>query len=102
MSEDKGLSTKEILLTFAGSIVLFAVLGVGVFGDGGLKDLDSLKDQYCQVIEKNDSLRVENKTLLYEIDRLNKDLEYVGNLARRELGYVSEDEFVFKSRTKSK
>ncbi len=96
------MSAKEKVLSFAGCIVLFAFLCVGIFGENGLADLNSLKEQFSQVVDRNEKLRLENKILLNEIDRLNKDLEYVGNLARRELGYVSEGEFVFKSRTKSR
>ena len=94
------MSVNEKIVSVAGGLLLFAFLCLGIFGENGLMGLIGLKKQYSRVVEKNEMLQSENKMLLHEIERLNNDLEYVGNLARRELGYVSEEEFVFKSRKK--
>ena len=92
----------EKILSGACAIVLVAVLCFSVFGENGLMELGRLQEKYDRAVEANEKIALENKRLAREIDRLNKDLGYVEGLARRELGYVYEEEVVFKSGAKAR
>ena len=96
------MDLKDRALLVASSIILVFILSMSVFGENGLMDLRRLQAEHRRLVEENDNLKQENKSLRDEIDRLKNDLEYVGKLARRDLGYVSEDEFIFKAAPKTK
>ncbi|GAI05136.1 unnamed protein product, partial [marine sediment metagenome] len=67
-----------------------------IFGEHGFIDLNILKTERNQLVEKNEQLTHENISLSIEIDRLKHDPKYIENIARQELGMVGEDELILK------
>ncbi len=90
------MKTMHKMLYLAVSGILVLILLLAVFGNKGLIDLNMLKKQQTQLVEKNSQITIENRQLIDEINRLKIDLDYVEAVARKELGLVSENELVFK------
>ncbi len=88
-------SKQNILLSFA-ILSLFFMLLLIVFGDKGLADLNLMKQGRDGLIEKNTLMMQENIYLYNSIKRLNKDLDFIENIARQELGVVARNELIFK------
>jgi len=86
---------QNLLLTLA-VIVLFVLLLLILFGDKGLADLNMLKKNRDQMVEKNSRLMGENLSLYRAIERLQTDPTYIENIARQELGVVGENELIIK------
>jgi cell division protein FtsB len=77
-------------------VLLFSLLFFIIFGEHGFVDLNILKKERDQLVEKNEQLSHENLSLSVEIDRLKHDPIYIENIARQELGMVGEDELILK------
>ena len=86
---------QSILLSIAG-VLLFSLLFFIIFGEYGFLDLNILKTERDQLVEKNEQLTHQNISLSIEIDRLKHDPGYIENIARQELGMVAEDELILK------
>jgi len=67
-----------------------------LFSENGLSDLNRLKAERDGLLKKNAELIQQNLSLYREIERLKNDPEYVGNVARKELGVIGKDEVVIK------
>jgi cell division protein FtsB len=65
-------------------------------GESGFFDLRRLKQENCRLVERNQSLENENRSLCREIDRLKNDMNYIENIARHELGMIRKDEVIIK------
>ncbi|MGD9183256.1 MAG: septum formation initiator family protein [Desulfobacterales bacterium] len=77
-------------------VLLVSLLFFIIFGEHGFIDLNILKKERDQLVEKNERLSRENLSLSVEIDRLKHDPKYIENIARQELGMVAEDELILK------
>jgi cell division protein FtsB len=77
-------------------VPLFSLLFFIIFGEHGLIDLNTLKNERDQLAEKSEQLTRKNLSLSVEIDRLKHDPKYIENVARQELGMVGEDELILK------
>jgi cell division protein FtsB len=77
-------------------VLLFSLLFFIIFGEHGLIDLNTLKNERDQLVEKSEQLTRKNLSLSVEIDRLKHDPKYIENVARQELGMVGEDELILK------
>jgi cell division protein FtsB len=84
-----------VFLSIAG-VLLFSLLFFIIFGEHGLIDLNTLKNEKDQLAEKSEQLTRKNLSLSVEIDRLKHDPKYIENVARQELGMVGEDELILK------
>lgn len=84
-----------IFLSIAG-LLLFSLLFFIIFGEHGFIDLNVLKKERDQLVQKNELLTHKNISLSVEIDRLKHDPQYIENIARQELGMVAEDELILK------
>jgi cell division protein FtsB len=84
-----------VFLSIAG-VLLFSLLFFIIFGEHGLIDLNTLKNERDQLAEKSEQLTRKNLSLSVEIDRLKHDPKYIENVARQELGMVGEDELILK------
>jgi cell division protein FtsB len=84
-----------VFLSIAG-VLLFSLLFFIIFGEHGLIDLNTLKNERDQLAEKSEQLTRKNISLSVEIDRLKHDPKYIENVARQELGMVGEDELILK------
>jgi cell division protein FtsB len=80
-------------LVLAGMAVF---LLVGIVGDGGLIDYYRLRNQGQALVAVNDEVGLQNLELYRVIERLSGDLHYIETVARRELGMVAPEEFIFK------
>ena len=88
----KGLF-KFIFFTLFFSVLVVAWLGFGRRGFIHLYRMEKEKQSYIDRIRK---LEAENRTLLDEIDRLLNDKDYVVSVARRELGFIKNDEVLYR------
>ena len=88
---------------FAGLAVAFmaAFLLYSIFGDDGLIDYFRLRDKNQALVAENEAIGRQNLELYRVIERLSGDLDYIETMARRELGMVAPEEFVFKFETGS-
>lgn len=77
-------------------VLLFSLLFFIIFGEHGLIDLNTLKNERDQLAEKSEQLTRKNLSLSVEIDRLKHDPKYIENVARQELGMIAEDELILK------
>ena len=84
-----------LTLLFLGLVV--AWLGFGERGFIHLYQMDRERQTY---LEKIKVLERENQDLLDEIRLLRSDRDYVENLGRREMGFVKEDEIIYRFETK--
>jgi cell division protein FtsB len=84
-----------LALLFLGLVV--AWLGFGERGFIHLYQMDRERQTY---LEKIKGLERENRELLDEIRLLRSDRDYVENLGRREMGFVKEDEIIYRFETK--
>ena len=82
--------------------LLFSLLFFIIFSEHGLVDLNMLKKERDQLVEKNEILRNENLILSAEIDRLQHDPKYIESIARQELGMVGQDELILKPQSSPK
>ncbi len=82
-----------LLFAFVAIMIL-----VTVFGENGLLDVYSLKQQLERLTEINQSIRLENADLLEEIEFLRNHEGYLELQAHKQ-GLVKEDEIVFQFRS---
>jgi cell division protein FtsB len=83
---------------FAGLAVacMAAFVLYSIFGDDGLIDYFHLRDKSRALVAANDAVSRQNLELYRVIERLSGDLDYIETIARRELGMVAPEEFIFK------
>lgn len=93
------MTRKQSLFLSIAVLVLASLLFFIIFGEHGLIDLNSLKNERAQLTEKTEQLTLKNHSLSVEIDRLKHDPKYIENVARQELGMVGEDELILKPRS---
>jgi cell division protein FtsB len=75
--------------------VMICMLVLIFFGENGLVELFRKRDEY-RVLENANRLLIQDNAKLYRmVDRLNNDLSYVEEVARKELGMVRSDELIF-------
>ena len=94
MTRNQGI-VLSIVALFLCSLLFFII-----FSEHGLADLNILKKEKAELILENQRIAEKNQTLSIEIDRLKNDLEYIENVARRELGMIGKDEMIVKQRKK--
>lgn len=82
---------KYILLA---GLVLVAV--VTVFGDKGIYELYKVRQERDGILAYNRSLELENRELERQIRLLETDKQYIGQIARKELGKLGRNELVYK------
>ena len=93
------MTRKQSLFLSIAVLVLVSLLFFIIFGEHGLIDLNSLKNERTRLTEKSEQLTLKNHSLSVEIDRLKHDPKYIENVARQELGMVGEDELILKPRS---
>jgi cell division protein FtsB len=67
-----------------------------IFGDKGLIDYGKLKEKLVLLREANNSIVNENNALKEEIVLLRSDVQYIGMVARKELGMVEKNDIVYQ------
>jgi cell division protein FtsB len=81
---------------------MFVLLLVVIFGDNGWVELKRLQDTHMALVKGNALLTRENSQMYDIVDRLQKDQDYIENIARQELGMIRPDEVVFKFNNETK
>ena len=69
---------------------------ISIVGVGGLIDYFRLRNQNQALVAVNTEVGIQNLELYRVIERLSGDLHYIETMARRELGLVAPEEFIFK------
>ena len=93
------MTRKQSVFLSIAALALVCLLFFIIFGEHGLIDLNSLKDEKNRLVEKSEQLARKNLSLSVEIDRLKHDPKYIESVARQELGMVGEDELILKPRS---
>ena len=93
------MTRKQSVFLSIAVLALVSLLFFIIFGEHGLIDLNSLKNERNQLSTKSEQLTLKNLSLSVEIDRLKHDPKYIENVARQELGMVGEDELILKPRS---
>ena len=96
------MTRKQSIFISVAVVLLFSLLCFIIFSEHGLVDLNTLKKERDQLVEKNELLSYENLTLSAEIDRLQHDPKYIESIARQELGMVGQDELILKPQNSPK
>ncbi len=86
---------KKVFVTFAG-LGLFVLLGVIIFSEKGLSDLNRLKAERDILLENKNAFDEENRILYRKIKRLKDDPRFIESVARDELGMIGKDEIICK------
>jgi cell division protein FtsB len=84
-----------------GTALVLAIVGVGassLLGDDGVAHLMRLRAERRALGETAVALMQRNQALRREIERLREDDLYLESLARRQLGLVRPNEFVYRFR----
>ena len=87
---------RQNVLLFLAILVLCSLFLFILFGENGLSDLNLLKNERDNAVEKNESLAGNNLILFENIERLKNDADYIESIARRELGMIGKDELIIK------
>jgi cell division protein FtsB len=86
-------------------LIAFLFLGLVVawlgFGERGFIHLYRMDRERQTYLEKINALERENRELLEEIQRLRSDRDYVESLGRKEMGFVKEDEIMYRIERKN-
>ena len=78
---------------FTGLVVILALLQWRLwFGDGGVNQLGTLKEQLAVQLIENEQLRLRNEMLEHEVLDLKNGLDAIEERARSDLGMIREDE----------
>ncbi len=96
------MTRKQSISISIAVFLMFSILFFIIFSEHGLVDLNMLKKERDQLVEKNEILRNENLILSAEIDRLQHDPKYIESIARQELGMVGQDELILKPQSSPK
>ena len=96
------MTRKQSISISIAVFLMFSILFFIIFSEHGLVDLNILKKERDQLVDKNEILRNENLTLSAEIDRLQHDPKYIESIARQELGMVGQDELILKPQSSPK
>ena len=91
------MRSKQTIYLALTILLLTSLLLFIAFGDNSLIDLNRLKTERNNLLQKNEALKQENLSLYREIERLKNDPKYVENVARRELGVIGKDEVILKT-----
>ena len=98
----KAYSLQKQLIRWALFLVAITLLIIFIFGDHGLFQLYTLKEERKKVQKQITELRKNRETLLVEKNRLENDLEYIEKLARERFRMAKKGEKVFKVVPKEK
>jgi cell division protein FtsB len=91
-----GKEPKKIKLYFT-ILVVFSIFMIflTLFGAHGVLELKKLTNKYKGMLDNIAAVKVENRKLRIEIDKLKTSKNYIEELARKEFGMVKEGEIVF-------
>ncbi|MEE8397772.1 MAG: septum formation initiator family protein [Desulfobacterales bacterium] len=92
------MTTKQSIFLALAILFLVSMFPFIIFGENGLADLNLLREERDDIIEKNEMLTKENLAKYREIDRLKDDPKYIEDVARDELGMVKEGEVIIKQK----
>ena len=76
-------------------IVLTIITVLATLGQKGYVQMSQLKNELFELEKVNQKLLQENSSLRTEIELLNGNLRYIESLARKDLGLIKEDEFIY-------
>lgn len=76
--------------------ILLTLAGLIFFGQRGLTHLVTLQEQFATLEAENQRILRENDQLKQEIELLNKNMAYIEDIARKQLGLVKKDELIYQ------
>jgi cell division protein FtsB len=85
-----------VAILLLGGIVLVALMGLAIWGDGGFQTLWHTRREVSELSLEVETIEQENARLRTEIDRLRHDPDYIERIAREELGLIRDGEIVIE------
>jgi len=92
------MTKKQNILLSISILLLISLFIYIIFSKHGYSDMVLLKQEQSKLIQVNERLTRGNLAISIEIDRLKHDLTYIENIARQELGMISKDEIIIKTK----
>lgn len=77
-------------------LIIVVMLALALFGEKGVLRAYKLSQEKHSLEAEIQSLQENNEALREEINLLRNDLEYLEDVARRDLGMVKDDELVYQ------
>ena len=77
-------------------LIILVMLALAVFGEKGVLRAYKLSQERHSLETEIQSLQEKNEALREEINLLRNDLEYLEDVARRDLGMVKDDELIYQ------
>jgi cell division protein FtsB len=90
------MKTSHKIALAGGGLLMLALVGLILIGEGGYIDYCRLKVQKETLMIKNNAAEEENFFLRRQVSRLETDQHYIEHIARKELGMIARDEIVYK------
>lgn len=90
------MTRRQKIFLIVVAIAMFHLLLVVVFGDNGFVELNRMRATHRGLLRTNQRLIHENLQLYRTIDRLQNDPAFIEFTARRDLGMIRSDEYIFK------
>lgn len=92
-------SNKKLLFSL---FIIFLTGGWIIFGPYGAIKYFNLQKELADIQAQNEKMKEENDSLRKEIDKLSKDRAYIEEIARKKLGLIRKNEFLFAFEEKKK
>ena len=92
---------KKLKVKIQCSLLLLFILLIAywtVFGENGILKLRQIRQESEKVKAASELIKAENERLKKEIKLLQEDKNYVGKVAREELGMTRKDEIIIKKK----
>ncbi|MBW1972693.1 MAG: septum formation initiator family protein [Deltaproteobacteria bacterium] len=86
---------KKYIIFFLIVFILF-IGYFAIFGKNGLIQARKLKKEKEKISQTINNIKKENSKLIDEIDKLRSNDKYIEEIARKELGLVKKDEFIYR------
>jgi len=90
------MSTQQSFFIVLALLCLCALFFFLIFGEDGLAELRDLRQEKTLLLEKIEILNQQNLEKYLEIQRLENDLTYIGEIARKDLGMIKDGEVIIK------
>lgn len=88
-------SDSKKFFTFLGILVVALLLFWHLFSSYGLLSYFHLKRELAELQTANDQLQEQNRQLLHDLKRFEKDDEYFSEIARKQHGMIKKNEILF-------
>lgn len=92
-----GFNKKDVLkISFISLLFLGLIITWLAFGERGFIHLYRMEKERQAYLEKIQKLENDNRKLMEQVKRLQNDEDYIETMARKELGFIKDNEIIFR------